>query len=118
MASWYRKFLPDFATVADPRTHLTKRYVTFVWSDETQSAFEQIKTLLAPILHGPSFDHPFVIQIDKSNSGLGVVLTQTISGLEKVLCFSSRTMTPAELNYSVTELECLTVLWAIRKFRP
>ena len=117
MASWYRKFLADLATIADPLNHLAKHGVTFVWNEEAQSAFEQIKAS-APILHGPSFDHPFVIQTDKSDSGLGAVLTQIIDGVERVLCFSSRTMTPAEWNYSVTELECLAVLWAIRKFRP
>ena len=118
MASWYRKFLPDFAT--DPLIHLTKRGVAFIWSEEAQSAFEQIKARIAsaPILQRPSFDHPFVIQTDASDSGLGAVLTQTVDGLERVLCFASRTMTPAERNYSVTECECLAVLWAIRKFRP
>ena len=120
MASWYRKFLPDFPTIVDPLTHLTKRDVAFVWSEEAQSAFEQIKALItsAPILHRPSFDHPFVIQTDASDSGLGAVLAQTIDGVERVLCFASRTMTPAERNYSVTERKCLAVLWAIRKFRP
>ena len=119
MASWYRKFLPDFATIADPVTHLTKRGVTFVWSEEAQSAFEQIKALMvsAPILHGPFFDHPFVIQTDASDCGLGAVLIQTIDGVERVLYFARRTMTPAERNYSVTERECLAVLWAIPKFR-
>ena len=119
MASWYRKFLHDFATIADPLTHLTKRGVAFVWSEEAQSAFEQIKALIAstPILHRPSFENPFVIQTDASDSRLGAVLTQTIDGVERVLCFASRTMTPAERNYSVTERECLAMLWAIRKFR-
>ena len=71
MASWYRKFLSDFATNADPFSHLTKRGVAFVWSEEAQSAFEQIKGLItsAPILHRPSFDHPFVIQTDENDSG-------------------------------------------------
>ena len=120
MASWYRKFLPDFAIIEDLVTHLTNRGVAFVWSEEAQSAFEQIKALIesSPILHGPFFDHPFVIQTDASDSGLGAVLTQTIDGVERVLCFASRTMTPAERNYSVTECECLAVMWAIRKFRP
>ena len=56
MASWYRKFLPDFATIADPLTHLKKHDVAFVWSEEAQSAFKQINALIAsvPILHGPS----------------------------------------------------------------
>ena len=119
MASWYRKFLPDFATIADRLTHLTKRGVAFVWSEKAPSAFGQIKALIAsaPILHGPSFDHPFVIQTDASDSGLGAVLTQTIDGVDRVLCFASRTMTPAERNNSVTERECLAVLWVICKFR-
>ena len=56
MASWYRKFLPEFATIADPLTHLTKRGVALFWSEEAQSAFEQIKALIAsaPILRRPS----------------------------------------------------------------
>ena len=56
MASWYRKFFLDFATIADPLTHLTKRGVAFVWSEEAQLAFEQIKALIAsaPILRRPS----------------------------------------------------------------
>ena len=120
MASWYRKFLPEFATIADPLTHLTKCGVAFVWSQEAQSAFKQINALIAsaPILHRPSFDHPFIIQTDASDSGLGAILTQTVGGVGRVLCFASRTMTPAERNYSVTERERLAVLWDIRKFRP
>ena len=57
MASWYRKFLPDFATIADPLTHLTKRGVAFIWSEEAQSAFEQIKALIASaaILNASAF---------------------------------------------------------------
>ena len=46
------------------------------------------------------------------------MLTEVIDGQEKVLEFASRTMTPAERNYSVCERECLAVLWATRKFRP
>ena len=35
---------------------------------------------------------------------------QTIDGVKRVLRFASRTMTPAERNYSVTERECLAVM--------
>ena len=86
MASWFRKFLPEFATMADSLTHLTKSGVAFVWSKDAQSAFEQIKALIAsaPILHRPSFDHPFVIQTDANDSGLDAVSTQTVDGVERV----------------------------------
>lgn len=46
------------------------------------------------------------------------MLTQTVNGEERVLEFASRVLSPAERNYSVTERECLAVLWAVRKFRP
>ena len=119
MASWYRKFLPDFATIADPLTRLTKKKMKYVWEEEQQRAFEYIKALVttAPVLHHPDLNSRFVIQTDASDSGFGAVLFQVIDGQERVLEFASRALTRAERNYSVTERECLAVLWAIRKFR-
>ncbi|CAB0039435.1 unnamed protein product [Trichogramma brassicae] len=120
MASWYRKFLENFATIADPLNKLLKKNTKYIWGEEQQAAFERIKALIAsaPMLSRPSFEHEFVVQTDASDSGLGAILTQNIDGEEKVLCFASRTLNKAERNYSVTERECLAVLWAIRKFRP
>ncbi|CAB0040891.1 unnamed protein product, partial [Trichogramma brassicae] len=54
---------------------------------------------------------------DASDTGLGAVLLQTINGEERVLEFASRVLSPAERNYTVTERECLGVIWAVRKFR-
>ena len=58
-----------------------------------------------------------MIQTDASDSGLGAVLLQIINDEERVLEFASRTMNAAERNYSVTERECLAVIWAVKKFR-
>ena len=119
MASRYRKFLPDFATIADPLTRLTKENFRYVWEEEQQQAFDHIKALIstAPVLHHPDFASRFVIQTDASDSGLGAVLFQVIDGQERVLEFAGRSLSKAERNYSVTERECLAVLWAIEKFR-
>ena len=105
MALWYRKFLKDFATIAEPLTVLTKKDRRYEWGDAQQETFEKIKTLIAsaPILARPSFDTQFVIQTDANDTGIGAVLLQVIDGQERVLEFASRTLSQAERNYSVTE---------------
>ena len=120
MASWYRRFIPNYATIAEPITRLTKKNYKFEWLEEQQHAFELLKAMimLAPTLQRPAPNSPFIVQTDASDVGLGAVLLQEVEGLERVLEFASRVLAPAERNYSVTERECLAVVWAIGKFRP
>ena len=112
MASWYRKFLKDFATIAEPLTVLTKKDRRSEWEDAQQEAFEKIKALVssAPVLARPTFDAQFVVQTDASDTGIGTVLLQVIDGQERVLEFASRTLSPAERNYSVTEREWSSIV--------
>ena len=120
MASWYRRFIPNFSSVVSPITSLTKKNFKFLWSDECQLAFSQIKEALvaAPILRCPDFTIEFTIQTDASDYGLGAILTQTHSDGEHVVSYISCSLHKAARNYSTTEKECLAVLWAIEKFRP
>ncbi|RDX85103.1 Retrovirus-related Pol polyprotein from transposon 17.6, partial [Mucuna pruriens] len=56
---------------------------------------------------------------DASNSALGAVLGQKV-GVGKqvhVIAYSSRTMDPAQLNYTTTENELLAIVFALDKFR-
>ena len=70
----------------------------------------------APILTNPAFSLEFLIECDASNTGVGGVLTQIQNGEERVIAFASRTLSRTEQNYTVTERECLTVLFCVDKF--
>lgn len=120
MASWYRRFVPNFSTVIAPLANLTRKNVKFVWSEECQQAFDSIKGHLveAPILSCPDFSLPFTIQCDASDYGLGAVLSQVHNGEEHVISYLSRSLNKNERRYTTTEKECLAVLFAIEKLRP
>lgn len=119
LCSFYRTFILGFAAIANPLHHLTKKNVEFVWSDVAQSAFDQLKKALtsAPILASPEFGKPFVLTTDASKFALGAILSQVQEGVERVIRYASRSMNPAERNYSVTEKECLSIVWAIGMYR-
>lgn len=119
MASWYRRFIPNFSIIIVPLTNLLHKSTKWNWNNECDDAFQKIKERLvsAPLLRCPDYTKPFSVQCDASSFGLGAVLTQNIDGEEHVICFLSRSLTKQERNYTTTERECLAVLFAVEKLR-
>jgi hypothetical protein len=71
----------------------------------------------APILACPDFNPPFKLHTDVSNVGLGGIMTQEFDGDERVICYVSKALSNAELEYSATEKECLAVIFAVEQLR-
>ena len=120
LASYYRRFVSGFAKIANPLYALTRKNVEFHWNAECQEAFEQLKMKLtsSPVLAYPKFDRCFVLETDASGIGLGAVLSQIQDNGElHPLAFASRALSPCEINYGITELETLAVVWAMSHFR-
>ena len=119
LASFYRKFIPQFAAVANPLHHLTRRDTVFVWSPECQQAYQELKIRLtsAPILAYPNFKLDFVLETDASIEGLGAVLGQFQMDNElHPVSYASRALNGSERKYGITELETLAVVWGISHF--
>ncbi|GFU75928.1 retrovirus-related Pol polyprotein from transposon opus [Trichonephila clavipes] len=72
-----------------------------------------IKLTGVPVLQLPNFQEQFNLFTDASGVGIGAVLHQN----HRLIAFVSRTLNKAERNYTVTERECLAVIWALNKFR-
>lgn len=100
------------------RHSLQCKNARWAWSEEQQEFMKLKKKLISlPVLASPDFSRQFLLQTDASTSGLGAVLTQMHEDGERVIAYASRTLNKAECNYSATELECLVVVWGIRKMK-
>jgi len=120
LATYYRKFVKNFAQVAAPLYRLTERNKVWTWAKECNRAFITLKEKLtsAPILAFPDFTKQFILDTDASAYGVGAVLTQSVEGQDRVVAYASRTLTKAERRYCVTRREMLALVWAVRHFRP
>lgn len=120
MASWYRRFVPNFAKCSAPLTKLLKKNTTWQWGQSQETAFKTLKEKLttSPTLVCPDFNLPFELHTDASNEGLGAALVQKQNNKEVVIAFASRLLADSEKKFTVTEKECLSVVWSVRKFRP
>ena len=120
MCGWYKQFIWSYSDVSAPIWNLLKKSDKFSWTEEAQVAFEKLKQCLitAPVLANPDFTKPFVLQCDSSQTGVGCVLYQIGSdGEEHPIAYMSQKLNSAQRNYSVTELECLAAVLAVKKFR-
>ena len=117
LASYYRKFLPNFADLTLPLTILLKKGVSFKWSPEADKTFVDLKSRLAsrPILRPPNYDLPFSMAIYASDAAVSAVLFQTVEDIEHPTCFLSRKLRKSEMN-STVEKEALALITAVHSF--
>lgn len=119
LASYYRRFVPDFSTVAQPLYKLTEAKTEFVWTGQCQLAFDSLKSSLTStrVLAYPTREGKFVLDTDASDHGIGAVLSQFQDGMERPIAFASRTLSKSERNYCVTRRELLAIVEFVKQHR-
>ena len=119
LSGYYRRFVKDFSSIALPLYALMKKGVEFVWMNECQEAFDELKRRLmtGPVLALPQSEGIYTLDTDASDYGLGAVLSQQQSEGERVIAYASRTMNKAERRYETTRKELLAVVNGLKCFR-
>nr|GEZ70000.1 reverse transcriptase domain-containing protein [Tanacetum cinerariifolium] len=92
-------------------THLLEKETPFVFSKECIDAFNNLKKKLteALILVVPDWNLPFELMCDASDYSIGVVLGQRKTKHFQPIHYASKKMTEAQIHYTTTEKEMLTV---------
>ena len=120
LASYYRKHIRSFATIAAPLNALTKKNAKFIFDEQCEKAFQTLKDKLCTdpiVLAYPNKEGTFVLDTDASLYGVGGVLSQLQDdGQEKVISYASRTLSKTQQNYCTTMRELLAAVAFIKHF--
>ena len=122
MIGYYSKFIPSYATISAPLTDAlrTGQPINLKWTESMEEAYHQLKQALStsPILHLADFNKTFHLRTDASDVGIAGCLFQSTDDKLFPVEFVSKKLNKAEQKYSVTERECLALVWAVQKLQP
>ena len=107
MVNFVSIFCPELQKLLKPIYNLTRKGRQFIWGEEQQKAFNEIKHRLQrpPVLHLPDRHGCFQLYSDTSNFATGSVLYQIQNGKPRLIAYASKRMSEAAKNYLITELE-------------
>jgi len=114
LACYYRKFVKDFARIAEPLSRLTKKNTHFTWTEETQKSFEDLKQDLLDV---DTLGIPCILDTDASDVAVLAVLSEVIDGVEKPIAYFSRVLNGTQRNYCPTRRELPAIMTSLQHFR-
>ncbi|KAI5725494.1 hypothetical protein M8J77_016168 [Diaphorina citri] len=118
LCNWLREYIPNATVTLDPLYKLLSRK-PFKWMEEDCKIFDKAKEVFSkPLpLHRPSEHLKYIVQTDASKDGLAATLYQELDGQKRIIANISTSTSEVERRYSSNELECLAVVWALKRLR-
>ena len=100
-------FCLELQRLLKPIYDLTRKGRHFIWGEEQQEAFEEIKRRLvkAQVLHMPNCEGKFHLYSDTSKFVAGSALYQIQNGRPRLIVYASKRLPEAVRSYLITELE-------------
>jgi hypothetical protein len=123
LASYYRRFVKDFARVASPLR--VKADQAFRWTQEKEDAFGELKRMIKEnvMLEAPDWNKMFYISADWCKEGIGAEISQMVTneatGREELrpVEFASKSTAAGGSQLTATMGELVAVVFALDKFR-
>jgi len=121
LTGYYRRFVWNYAKVAEPLTRILRKTIAFVWEKEQEESMLELQKRLteAPVLKPPDWLKDWLLCVDACIYAMGSALEQEDEeGRIRPVYYYSKTFQGAERNYSTFEQECLAIVFSVKKFRP
>lgn len=116
LAGYYHKLVQHFRIIAQPLFTLLKKNHQFLWTSDTQQAFDtlKLKLITAHVLQLPDFSKKFVIYTDACAYVVGAVLQQDGHPIADM----TKPLGPRNKGLSTYKKECMAILMAVEQWRP
>jgi len=116
MVNYLARFAPKLSEVTSSLRTLLSKDVEFYWGKPQAEAFSKVKQIITQepgqVLAYYDPNKPLLLQTDSSRSGIGATLFQG----DRPIAFASKSLTSAEKNYAQIELECLGILFGLKRY--
>jgi hypothetical protein len=119
--NFYHPFIYQFSHITRPLNELTRKDIPWTWEPRHQEVFNELQKRITskPVPAQPQLNKQFEIEVDASGFALGAVLMQRgEDGKRHPIAYFSTTLTEAEQNYDIYDLEYLAIAKACRNWRP
>lgn len=120
LAGFFRRFIANFAGIAEPLAKLLRRGAEFAWHDEQQVAFDRLREELVkpPVLRPPNYNSPFYLFTDASYIAFGAILAQKIGNEWAAIAYWSKTLNNSQKKLAATHLELAAIINSLLHFKP
>lgn len=115
---FYRQFIHNYSTKAEPLTKLLKNQESFKWTNlQEQALRELLQGLENQVLSNPQINDYLQLETDASDIAIGAVLSSSTDNIIwKPVEFMSRTLSDTQRRWPVHEREAWAIVAALEKF--
>ena len=116
--NYLRQYMPYYGKIAQPLERIKSGKGPICWKREQEEAFHKLKNLLRfeINLSLPDYEKQLIVATDASDTGVGAVLYQKHNGRTDIIAIASKSLSPAQMRYSITKKELFAVIFALNKF--
>jgi len=119
-ANFYRRFIERYFRIVSSLTNLTKKNISFVWTEKAEEAFEKLKKLFISqsVLIMFESEKSITLEMNASDEAIETCISQSDEKrrLHSIAYYSCK-LTVAELNYEIHDKKLLAIVNSFKQWR-
>ena len=105
--------MPYYGKIAQPLERIKSGKGPICWKKEQEVEVIKVRKINLSL---PDYEKQFIVATDASDTGVGAVLYQKHNGRSDIIAIASKSLSTAQMRYSITKKELFAVIFALNKF--